>query len=64
MPGIQEALDEIRALKPDEKIVYTTIAKKMALIAQRCRAQIDSIRFPDTSPTIINGNSANNKSWI
>ena len=28
MPGIQEALDEIRALKPDEKIVYTTIAKK------------------------------------
>jgi hypothetical protein len=28
MPGIQEALDEIRALQPDKKIVYTTIAKK------------------------------------
>jgi hypothetical protein len=28
MPGIQEALDEIRALQPNKKIVYTTIAKK------------------------------------
>ena len=28
MPGINDALEQIRKLKPDEKLVYTTIAKK------------------------------------
>ena len=28
MPGIKDALDEIRQLKPGEKLVYTRIAKK------------------------------------
>ena len=28
MPGINEALDEIYALQPDEKLVYTAIAKR------------------------------------